>query len=70
MKTLVLMPSFKTVNYLNILQEVVPEMLNAKPGHLAARRWESATHYTFLNGYHHKFMYKNNLFYLYYPCFM
>lgn len=42
------MPSFKTVNYLNILQEVVPEMLNAKPGHLAARRWESATHYTFL----------------------
>ena len=38
MKTLVLMPSFKTVNYLKIVQEVVPEMLNAKPGHLAAGR--------------------------------
>ena len=38
MKALVLMPSFKTTNYLKILEEVAPEILHGKPGQLRAEK--------------------------------
>ena len=40
MKALVLMPSFKTTDYLKILQEVALEISHGKAGQLRAEKWE------------------------------
>jgi fatty-acyl-CoA synthase len=41
---LVLAPSFKTSNYLDILQQVAPEIAHARPGELGAARLPALTH--------------------------